>query len=108
MNYKTKEQSSPDFFLFLLTLILVTVGLIMVYSASAILAHDRYGNSYYFFMRQLIWILTGSFGMWAASRVDLGQGRVYLTLAGKGNPSAQRLSEAVAEAGFTLVKVENR
>ena len=57
--------------MFLLTLILVTVGLIMIYSASAILAHDRYGNSYYFFARQLIWVLVGSLGMWAASRVDL-------------------------------------
>ncbi len=57
--------------MFLLTLILVTVGLIMIYSASAILAHDRYGNSYYFFARQLIWVLVGSAGMWAASKVDL-------------------------------------
>lgn len=57
--------------MFLLTLILVTVGLIMIYSASAILAHDRYGNSYYFFARQLLWVLVGSAGMWAASRVDL-------------------------------------
>ncbi len=71
MGLKTKKLESPDFFLFLLTLILVTSGLIMVYSASAILAHDRYGSSYYFFMRQLIWILVGSLGMWTASRVDL-------------------------------------
>ncbi len=71
MSFKNQKESSPDFFLFLLTLILVTVGLIMVYSASAILAHDRYGSSYYFFMRQMIWILVGSFGMWVASRVDL-------------------------------------
>ncbi len=71
MSFKTKKLESPDFFLFLLTLILVTSGLIMVYSASAILAHDRYGSSYYFFMRQLIWILVGSLGMWASSRVDL-------------------------------------
>src|SRR6185295_17652923 len=71
MSFKTQKLASPDFLLFLLTLILVTAGLIMVYSASAILAHDRYGNSYYFFARQLIWILVGGFGMWAASRVDL-------------------------------------
>ena len=57
--------------MFLLTLILVTVGLIMIYSASAILAHDRYGNSYYFFARQLLWVAVGCLGMWASSRVDL-------------------------------------
>lgn len=71
MKYRTKEQSSPDFLMFLLTLILVTVGLIMIYSASAILAHDRYGNSYYFFLRQLLWVLVGCAGMWLASRMDL-------------------------------------
>ena len=71
MSFRTKEQPSPDFLMFLLTLILVTVGLIMIYSASAILAHDRYGNSYYFFARQLIWVTVGCFGMWMTSRVNL-------------------------------------
>jgi cell division protein FtsW len=71
LSFRNDKTASPDFFLFLLTLILVTSGLIMVYSSSAILAHDRYGSSYYFFGRQLLWILVGSFGMWVASRVDL-------------------------------------
>jgi copper chaperone CopZ len=40
-------------------------------------------------------------------RTDLGEGKRYLTLtAGSKNPSAERLSEAIADAGFTLVKVE--
>ncbi len=71
MGFKNKEQASPDFLMFLLTLILVTVGLIMIYSASAILAHDRYGSSYYFFGRQLLWVLAGSAAMWVVSRADL-------------------------------------
>jgi cell division protein FtsW len=71
MSLRSRQTASPDFLLFLLTLILVTVGLIMIYSASAILAHDRYGNSYYFFARQLLWVLVGSLGMWFSSRVDL-------------------------------------
>ncbi len=71
MGFRNKEKASPDFLMFLLTLILVTVGLIMIYSASAILAHDRYGNSYYFFARQLLWVMVGSAAMWFASRVDL-------------------------------------
>ncbi len=71
MNFKTRQLESPDFLLFLITLILTTSGLIMVYSASAILAHDEYGNSYYFFGRQLLWILVGSAAAWVVSRVDL-------------------------------------
>ena len=71
MSFKSEKKPSPDFFLCALTLVLVMTGLIMIYSASAILAHDRYGNSYYFFTRQLIWVAVGSLGMWAASKVDL-------------------------------------
>jgi len=68
-------KSSPDFLLFLLTVVLVTTGLIMVYSASAILAHDRYQSSYYFFIRQLAWVGVGMLGLWFSSRVDLEKWR---------------------------------
>ena len=71
MNWKNRQIESPDFLLFLITLVLVASGLIMVYSSSAILAHDQYGNSYYFFARQLIWILVGSLAAWQVSRMEL-------------------------------------
>ncbi|MGH7739093.1 MAG: putative lipid II flippase FtsW [bacterium] len=64
-------MESPDFLLFLITLVLTASGLIMVYSASAVLAHAQYGNSYYYFARQLLWVLVGSGAAWMASRVDL-------------------------------------
>jgi len=77
MDFKTRTETtgrgnSPDFLLFFLTVLLVVGGLIMVYSASAILAQDRYGSSYHFFLRQLLWVGVGSLGLWVASRVDLG------------------------------------
>ncbi len=71
----TKAQSSPDFLLFLLTVVLVTAGLIMVYSASAILAHDRYQSTYYFFIRQLAWVGIGGVGLWFSMRIDLERWR---------------------------------
>ncbi len=71
MRRSNPIQSSPDFLLFLLTVVLVTAGLIMVYSSSAILAHDRYGSSYYFFLRQLLWVGVGGLGLWFSSRMDL-------------------------------------
>ena len=40
------------------------------------------------------------------ARVDLGTGTVTLALSGKERPSPRRLSEAVLDAGFTLVKIE--
>ena len=71
MTRKTPSQASPDFLLFLLTVVLVTIGIIMVYSASAILAHDRYGSSYYFIVRELIWVVVGGGALWFSSRLDL-------------------------------------
>jgi cell division protein FtsW len=40
--------------LFFTTLIMIAVGLIMVYSSSAILASEEHGNSFYFFINQSI------------------------------------------------------
>src|SRR6185503_1386524 len=39
----------------IVTLVLVSIGLVMVYSASAVLAARNYGDSFYFLKRQLVW-----------------------------------------------------
>lgn len=38
--------------------------------------------------------------------VNLGAGTVAITMPGKTRPSPQRLADAVADAGFTLVRIE--
>jgi cell division protein FtsW len=43
---------------------------VMVYSASAILAADRFGDPHYFLKRQLFWAFLGLGGLWAALAVD--------------------------------------
>ena len=60
----------PDMWLFGAALVLVSIGVVMVYSASAILAADRFGDPHYFLKRQLFWALLGLGGMWAALAVD--------------------------------------
>jgi cell division protein FtsW len=50
--------------------VLVSIGVVMVYSASAILAADRFGDPHYFLKRQLFWALLGLGGLWAALAVD--------------------------------------
>lgn len=55
-----------DILLLMVTLILVAVGLAMVYSTSAVVAHTRYGDSLYFLKRQLIWAALGLLAMGAA------------------------------------------
>ena len=56
-------------FLFLL-LIILTVGLIMLFSASYIFANTYYGNSYYFITKQAGFALFGVLVMLAVSKID--------------------------------------
>src|SRR3989442_10508418 len=48
-------KRAPDSWLFFPVVALVATGVVMVYSASAIVAHDRYGDSTFFFKRQVAW-----------------------------------------------------
>ena len=49
------KKGPPDFILFLVTLTLITMGLVMVFSSSAVTANLWYNDPYYFFKRQVIW-----------------------------------------------------
>lgn len=53
-------------------------GLIMVYSASAILAEQAYGSPYYFIKRQLLWAAIGLAAMWWFSRLDYNRLREWV------------------------------
>jgi len=64
------KRVSVDGWLFTVTLLLVFVGLVMVFSASAVMAKDRYGSGYYFLLRQMVWALGGIVAMVVAMRVD--------------------------------------
>jgi cell division protein FtsW len=46
------------------------VGLVMVFSASAVMARERFGSPYAFLSKQLIWASAGIIAMVAAMRVD--------------------------------------
>jgi len=49
------HKRTPDYWLFLTVVALLGIGVVMVYSASAIVAFEQYGDSAFFFKRQLIW-----------------------------------------------------
>ena len=57
-----------DRWLFLLTLLLVGVSVVMVYSASAATALNKYSNAYYFLVRQAAWAVIGFGAMFVAMR----------------------------------------
>ena len=49
-----ERQGSPDFIIMSVALILLTIGLIMVFSSSAVSAYLDYGDSFYYLKRQLV------------------------------------------------------
>jgi cell division protein FtsW len=57
------KKLSSDKWLFGITLALVFCGVIMVFSASAVLAEKRFDSPYYFLFRQGLWALLGIIGM---------------------------------------------
>jgi len=56
--------------LFVVTLGLLGIGLVMVWSASSALAQEQHGSSHYYLVRQILWACVGLLAMSAAMRVD--------------------------------------
>lgn len=57
------KRVSVDRWLFTVTMLLVFLGLVMVFSASAVMARERFGSPYAFLSKQLIWAVAGLFAM---------------------------------------------
>jgi cell division protein FtsW len=64
------KRVSVDRWLFTVVMLLVFVGLVMVFSASAVMARERFGSPYAFLLKQLIWASAGLLAMLVAMRVD--------------------------------------
>jgi cell division protein FtsW len=64
------KRVSVDRWLFIVTLLLVFVGLVMVFSASAVMAKERYHSGYFFLLRQMGWAIAGFAAMLVGMRVD--------------------------------------
>lgn len=67
-----KLKSDPV--LFLATVGLVCLSIIMVWSASAVIAMERYQQPYMFLMKQTLWASMGLAVLWIAMGVDY---RIY-------------------------------
>ncbi len=64
------KRVSVDRWLFTVTMLLVFVGLVMVFSASAVMARERFGSAYAFLSKQLIWAVAGLVAMVITMRLD--------------------------------------
>ena len=64
------KRVGVDKWLFGVTLLLVFTGLLMVFSASAVMAEDRYGSPYTFVSKQVGWAVMGLIAMIVMMRID--------------------------------------
>jgi len=67
---KILKRNESDRWLFGVTLGLCLLGAVMIFSASAVTAEHDYGHSYYFVLRQAVWLVFGVLGMFALVRMD--------------------------------------
>ncbi len=64
------KRVSVDGWMFTVTTVLVFIGLIMIFSASAVMAKERFGSAYTFLFRQFAWAVAGMIVMLAAMKLD--------------------------------------
>ena len=64
------RKLKSDRILFLATLLLLGLSLVMIYSASAVMAEERYAQPYFFLTKQVMWVVIGMALLWAGMRVD--------------------------------------
>ncbi len=64
------KRVSVDRWMFAVTTILVFIGLVMIFSASAVMAKERFGSAYGFLLKQLVWAVAGFAAMVVAMKVD--------------------------------------
>jgi cell division protein FtsW len=64
------RPKSPDFILFFTVIALLGLGVVMVYSSSAVSAYVHFDDSYYFLKRQIIWVTLGLLAMFLTLNID--------------------------------------
>jgi cell division protein FtsW len=78
------DKSKPDYLLLLAAIILISIGTVMVYSGSAILADRKFDSSTFFFKKQILWAGMSLFLIFALTRIDYHKYEkfAYLSLLG--------------------------
>ena len=69
IKVKKQKKAQMDFIIIVCTIILVVFGIMMVTSASYYSALSE-GSAYYYLIRELIWVASGSVLMWLATVID--------------------------------------
>src|SRR5215210_6422843 len=64
------RKLKSDGVLFTATILLVGLSILMVYSASAVVALEKYQQPYFFLIKQILWALIGLAFLWIVMKVD--------------------------------------
>jgi cell division protein FtsW len=74
----SEKKKSPDFVLFITVITLLSIGVIMIFSASEYKTLVEYNDSFYYFKKQLMWSLLGLLAMFIMMNFDYRQLRLYI------------------------------
>ncbi|MBB6673220.1 stage V sporulation protein E [Cohnella nanjingensis] len=72
-----KSRSAPDIWMIVATIGILAIGVIMVYSASAVAAFHDYGDKFYYVKRQLLFAALGVAAMFVTMNVDYDRFRKW-------------------------------
>lgn len=70
LKNKLRNRSHIDYTFLFAIVLMVCVGMVMLLSASTPAARSKYGDSYYFFNKQLLFVAIGFVGMIIISHID--------------------------------------
>jgi len=73
-GFSSYLNNPVDFTLVITVLLLLSIGLVMILSASSPTSLQKYGNSYEYFVKQLFFAILGLVGMFFVSKIDY---RIY-------------------------------
>src|ERR1039458_3138380 len=76
------KRVGVDKWLFGTVLLLVLFGVVMVFSASAVMAKETLGSPYAYVIRQALWALLGMVALFALMQVDYRQYNSYPVVVG--------------------------
>ena len=75
-----KMAGDIDYTFLCLVVLILSIGLVMLLSASAPAGNSNFGDSYYFFKRQMLFTVLGIVGMWFVSRIIFDRYKPYVPL----------------------------
>lgn len=71
------RKKSPDILLFAAVILLLSIGVIMVYSASQVTAYEKMDDTFYYLKKQVVWALIGIFSMLFIMKIDYWKYKKY-------------------------------